>query len=40
MIARLKAATRHADALRFEDILGVALLFAVLFVALAVPVSI
>jgi len=37
MIARLKAAATRADASLAEDVLGVTLLFAVLFAALALP---
>lgn len=39
MIARLKAARRSADLRAAEDILGVVALFALLFVALALPVA-
>ena len=39
MIARLKAARRSADIRVAEDVLGVVALFALLFVALALPVA-
>lgn len=37
MITRLKATVRRADAAFAEDLLGVTVLFAVLFLALALP---
>ncbi|MFE3838110.1 hypothetical protein [Pseudogemmobacter sonorensis] len=37
MIARLKAAARRRDDFLLEDALGVATLFAVLFLGLALP---
>ncbi|MGA0542959.1 hypothetical protein [Neotabrizicola sp. VNH66] len=40
MIARLKAAVRRSDASIAGDVAGLALLFALLFVALAVPASV
>ncbi len=40
MIARLKAAVHSLDAALVEDVVGVAALFALLFVALAVPAAI
>lgn len=40
MIARLKAVARRAEPSLIEDVLGVAVLFALLFVALALPAAV